>query len=197
MKRFVTFEGIDGSGKSTVSRKVYEVLRKRGYDVIYTFEPTDGEIGKCVKRLMEQKINPLTISLLFTADRYEHVKLIKNWLDEGKIIICDRYVDSTYAYQSVQLEDLMEDPMQWLEMISSFVIKPDRTFLFDLEVEEALTRIRDRKLSTLEERQFLEKVRRKYLEIARESRFKILDARKNVEDLVKECMEDILENDRS
>ena len=82
MKKFVTFEGIDGSGKSTVSKRVYEELKRRGYSAIYTFEPTDGEIGKCAKKCIDKGADPLVIALLFVADRIEHVRKIKEWLEE-------------------------------------------------------------------------------------------------------------------
>jgi len=195
MKKFITFEGIDGSGKSTVSKRVYEELKRRGYSAIYTFEPTDGEIGKCAKKCIDKGADPLVIALLFVADRIEHVRKIKEWLEEGHIVLCDRYVDSTYAYQSVQLEGQMEDPLEWLRQLSNFVIKPDRTFLFDIDPEEAISRIKGRKTTRFENVEFLKKVRKRYIDIATEKRFKVLDARKGIEDLVKECVEDIMEND--
>ena len=120
---------------------------------------------------------------------------IKEWLEEGHIVLCDRYVDSTYAYQSVQLEGQMEDPLEWLRQLSNFVIKPDRTFLFDIDPEEAISRIKGRKTTRFENAEFLKKVRKRYIDIATEKRFKVLDARKGIEDLVKECVEDIMEND--
>src|SRR4030042_4873637 len=99
MKRFVTFEGIDGSGKSTVSKLVYKQLKSKGLDVVLTVEPTDTWIGKQVKKCIASNSDPFVTAFIFIADRIEHGKQIKKWLNEGKIVLCDRYAESTYAYQ--------------------------------------------------------------------------------------------------
>ncbi|HEC80858.1 MAG TPA: dTMP kinase, partial [Thermoplasmatales archaeon] len=131
MKYFVTFEGIDGSGKSTVSKGVYDWLKKEGLDVVLTFEPTSGFIGETVKRCVEENCSPVTTALLFIADRVEHCKKIRGWLSDGKIVLCDRYADSTYAYQGAQLEGTVDKPMEWLQDVSkNFIVTPEKTFLF-------------------------------------------------------------------
>jgi len=83
------------------------------YDVIWTKEPTDGWIGKAVDRAVEEKKDAVTTALLFSADRNEHVKEIKKLIDEGKIVICDRYADSTISYQAVNLSGV-DSPIEWL-----------------------------------------------------------------------------------
>ena len=195
MKHFVTFEGIDGSGKTTVSKRVYERLKKDGYNVVLTFEPTDSFVGKCVKQCVEEKCDPVTLALLFIADRVEHCKKIKKWLDQGKTVLCDRYADSTYAYQGAQLEGIVESPVQWLQELSkNFVVTPEKTFLFDINPVDALKRIRNReKLVSFEREEFLKKVRSNYLKLAEEERFVVLDGKKQVDELIEECLGHILE----
>ena len=197
MKRFVTFEGIDGSGKSTISKGVYEKLKKEGYDAILTFEPTDTELGKIVKKCIEENYDPVVTTFAFIADRIQHVREIKKWVKDNKIVLCDRYADSTYAYQAVQLEDIIEKPIKWLkELHDRFIIKPDLTFLCVLEVDKALCRIKNReKLVSFERKEFLEKVQKNYLRLAslEKERFVMIDASKSVNKIVDECIVKILE----
>ncbi len=197
MRRFVTFEGIDGSGKSTLSKRVFEELERDGYDVVLTFEPTDQPIGDIIRFGIEKEWDPITIAFLFIGDRIEHVKIIKKWLKNGKIVICDRYADSTYAYQGAQLEESMKDSMKWLKNISkNFIIEPDRTFLIDIDPRKSLRRISDRKkLINFEREDFLKKVRENYLKLSNEKRFLILDGKKSIDELAEICIKDILEND--
>jgi len=114
MKRFITFEGIDGSGKSTVSKLVYEKLKNNGYDVVLTFEPTNSWIGKIVQKNIKTQSDPFETSFTFIADRVDHCKKIKKWFDEGKIVLCDRYAESTYAYQAAQMQEIIDKPIKWL-----------------------------------------------------------------------------------
>ena len=142
MKRFVTFEGIDGSGKSTISKLVSERLRSTGYDTIWTYEPTDSPIGKFVQECIRSQTDPFITSFTFIADRIQHCKHIQQWLDDGKIVLCDRYAESTYAYQAAQLESELEDPLKWLrELSEGRILLPDRTFLFVIEPKTSLARI--------------------------------------------------------
>jgi len=193
MRRFVTFEGIDGSGKSTVSKGVYDRLKEMEYDVVLTFEPTDGFIGETVRRCIEENCDPVTTALLFIGDRVEHCKEIREWLNNGKIVLCDRYADSTYAYQGAQLENVVEKPMEWLQSVSKdFIILPEKTFLFDLPPKDALDRIRKReRLISFEREEFLIRVRENYLKLAKEKRFVVLDAGRQVGELVEECVKEI------
>lgn len=194
MKKFVVFEGIDGSGKSTVSRRVYEELEMRGYDAILTHEPFNEEIKRLIEEIMEKGGDPFSVTLLFLVDRIEHSKRIKEWLDQGKIVVCDRYEDSTYAYQSVQLNGLIEDPVKYLKsIISDRIVHPDRVYILDIDPEIALSRIgRDRRPRGFEEREFLAKVRKNYIKLAKGERYRIIDGRKRIDDIVDECLKDIL-----
>lgn len=194
MKQFVTFEGIDGSGKSTISKLVYEKLKNQGYKVVLTYEPTDTWIGKRVQKCIETNSDPFITAFTFIADRIEHGKQIQKWLDGSKIVLCDRYAESTYAYQGAQLQDTMKNPIKWLKELSDGrVPTPDRTFVFVIDPKESLVRIQKRsKLIPFERLSFLGKVHKNYLKLAVGKRFKKLDATKKIEDLVEICCKDIL-----
>ena len=194
MKHFITFEGIDGSGKSTVSKLVYEKLKNNGYDVILTFEPTNSWLGKIVKKNIKTKSDPFETSFVFIADRIEHCKKIKKWLDQNKIVLCDRYAESTYAYQAAQMQNIIDNPIKWLKQLSkNHIIKPDRIFLFVIKPKEALARIKHRDdFVPFEKIDFLTKVHKNYLKLARGKNFLKLDATKKIDELVKICIDDVL-----
>jgi len=194
MKHFVTFEGIDGSGKSTVSKLVFKKLKSQGYDVVLTYEPTDTGIGKCVQRCIETKSDPFVTAFAFIADRIEHCKKIKKWLSKGKIVLCDRYAESTYAYQGAQMQNLIDDPIKWLKELSEDrIIKPDRTFVFLINPKLSLSRIQNRdNLIPFEKVSFLEKVNNNYIKLSVGKRFKRVDATKTIDELVKICVKDII-----
>lgn len=194
MKRFVTFEGIDGSGKSTISKKVYEKMKTDGYAVVLTFEPTDSKIGKFVQDCIRTQSDPFITSFTFIADRMQHGTQIQRWLDEKKIVLCDRYAESTYAYQGAQLESQLKNPMKWLQELSrGRILVPDRTFLFVIEPKTSLARIQHRsELIPFERLSFLEKVHQNYLKVSKGKRFVHLDATKTIDELVTICYDDIL-----
>jgi len=195
MKRFITFEGIDGSGKSTISKLVFKKLKSEGYDVISTYEPTNTWIGKCVQKSIKSENDPFVTSFAFIADRIQHCKNIQNWLDAGKIVLCDRYAESTYAYQAAQMEGLVDDPIKWLKELSKDrIIIPDRTFLFVIEPKLSIQRIKKRNdLIPFEKISFLDKVHNNYLALCKGNRFKKIDASKKIDELVDICYSDIIE----
>jgi len=194
MKHFITFEGIDGSGKSTVSKLVYEKLKNEGYDVVLTFEPTDSPVGKFVQDCIRKNADPFITSFTFIADRMQHCQQIQQWLHEKKIVLCDRYAESTYAYQAAQLEEEVNNPINWLQELSKDrILLPDRTFLFVIEPTLSLARIQHRaELIPFERQAFLEKVHKNYLLLAKGKRFQNLDATQTIEQLVTICYKDIL-----
>jgi dTMP kinase len=194
MKRFVTFEGIDGSGKSTISKRVCEKLKTAGYDVVYTFEPTDSSIGKFVQECIRKQSDPFVTSFTFIADRVQHCQQIKQWLDEKKIVLCDRYAESTYAYQGAQLETQLKNPVKWLRDLSNDrILIPARTFLFVIDPKSSLARIQHRtELIPFERLSFLEKVQANYLKVSKGKRFLHLDATQAIDDLVEICYNDII-----
>ena len=194
MKHFVTFEGIDGSGKSTISKIVYKQLKSQGQNVVLTYEPTNTWIGKCVQKCIETSTDPFVTAFTFIADRIEHCKHIQKWLDKDKIVLCDRYAESTYAYQGAQMQDLTDNSMKWLQELSKArIIIPDRTFIFLINPKLSLARIQNRdNLIPFEKVSFLEKVHKNYLKLAVGKRFMKVDATKKIDELVEICCKDIL-----
>lgn len=194
MKRFITFEGIDGSGKSTISKLVYKQLKSKNYDVVLTYEPTDTWIGKQVQRCIETGADPIITAFTFTTDRFEHGKQIQKWLFEQKIVLCDRYAESTYAYQGAQLQDLIKDPIKWLkELAKNKIPIPDRTYIFLIEPKISIERIQNREnLIEFEKASFLEKVHENYLKLAKGKQFMKIDATLAIEQIVDICVKDIL-----
>ena len=168
---FIVFEGIDGSGKSSAIQRLRESLESSGRKVKVTVEPTLGAIGKLVAET--DGLTPEAEALLFTADRAEHTKQIRAWMDEGYTVISDRYFASTLAYQSAAGMDI-----GWLKAINSkAIVQPDITILMDIDPEISLERVNKRgETSRFEKLDYLRKVRKAYLDIAKDFKFKIVDA---------------------
>ncbi|MEM2899477.1 MAG: dTMP kinase [Thermoplasmata archaeon] len=190
---FITFEGIDGSGKSTAARLVAERLSS-SYKVWSTCEPTKTWLGNVVRKSHDEPVSPFTEAFLFMADRATHCLEIKKKIEEGNIVISDRYADSSFAYQAVALEPLIEDPMKFLiECHKPFLIIPDITFLLIAEPEFCLTRVTTRNngngLSKFEKIEYLRKVHNNYLKLAQtEKRIRIIDATKKQDEIADEII---------
>ena len=197
--KFITFEGIDGSGKTTIAKEVFTRLKNSGWNVILTLEPTSTWLGDAVKRSYDEEVSPFTELFLFLGDRATHTQQIKKWLKEGKTVLCDRYCDSTYAYQGAALEEKLKefriDVIEWMKYISKpFIMKPDLTILLVIESKIALQRLSNRKKRTkFENMGFLKKVEKNYLKLAKEERFVKIDARKSIKEIVDEVMDYIEE----
>lgn len=132
---FITFEGGDGAGKSTQIRRLAELLREDGHDVLVTFEPGEGELGAELRRLMQHSghIHARTEALLFAADRAEHVaRIVRPALERGAIVLSDRYLDSSVAYQGAARE-LGTQEIRDLSLWATDGLLPDLTILFDLD----------------------------------------------------------------
>lgn len=166
--RFIVFEGIDGSGKGAQTRLLSGWLKDKGYTVFITKEPTEGKIGKLLREALKSgNVKPEPLALLFAADRLEHCFLIKRKLSEGKIVVSDRYLYSSIAYQGAQGIE-----KKWIEGINKFALIPDSIIYLDLDPEIGLERISSKESfrslqkekEYLEKKDFLEKVRKKYLE---------------------------------
>ncbi len=168
-------EGLDGCGKSTHVRLLARWLRSRGRKVVITDEPTDGVIGKIIKRMLrgELKLPIAAEALLFTADRVQHISdVIELALKAGKVVLNERYVCSSLAYQSAR-----GVPVSWIASINKHAIKPDLTILIDIPAKAALARIKpSRRLDEFERNLRLQqRVRRNYLRIAKREGLKIVD----------------------
>ncbi len=188
---FVTFEGIDGSGKTTVSRLVAEALRKRGETVFLTGEPTRGWTGDAVRHAYRDDIGPLAEAFLFLADRAAHQEEIRIHLGRGELVLCDRYADSTYAYQGARLEGVVADPVLFLRRITEpWLLTPDLTIFLRVPAETGLQRIADRPDKIrFEELSFLKKVAANYDALATDTRFATIDGRPLLATVVKDAVD--------
>ncbi|MCL4365596.1 dTMP kinase [Candidatus Marsarchaeota archaeon] len=176
---FISFEGIDGSGKTTQAKLIYDELRKN-HKCVLTREPTQGDIGNFVKKLIKRKkINPMAAQLLFAADRSFHLEnLIKPKLKSNNIVVTDRYYLSTIAYGKAS--GLNES---WLELVNSRFLKPDITFVFDIDPKVAIRRIESRRKGTayFEKLKFLKTTRNVYRRLARQHGCYMIDGSQDIE----------------
>ncbi len=177
---FITFEGPEGSGKSTQSTLLADALKKKGHDVIHTREPGGTAIGQQIRSILLNPENTamarMTEVLLFVADRSQHLaEKIQPALDAGKIVICDRYVDSTTAYQ-IGGRNLDPTLIESLNTISMSTCVPDRTYLIDIPVEEGLKRATRQGADRFEKEfvAFHDRVRATYLSIAKKEPARVL-----------------------
>ena len=148
MSRFITFEGIDGSGKSTQIKLLADYLSSKGAKVFLTKEPGEGKLGEAIRTMIlarrDISIEPYAELCLFCADRAQHVReLIAPKLEDGYTVICDRYYDSTLAYQGSGRE-LDPDLVFHMAKASSLGVEPYITFFLSIPVEQALLRLKDR-----------------------------------------------------
>jgi len=146
MGLFITFEGPEGSGKSTQARLLYERLQAMGYGAVLTREPGGTRIGEMIRRILMDLRNtemaPTTETLLFSAARAQLVsEIIKPYLATGGIVLCDRYADSTFAYQGFGLGRDLEE-LQAITTVATGGLMPDLTLFLDVPVEEGLRRRR-------------------------------------------------------
>jgi dTMP kinase len=190
-KLFITFEGIEGCGKTTQIKRFVKRLRKYGIPLIMTLEPGGTRVGKNIRRILldprNKNLSPLTELILYAADRAQHVEeVIKPALDQGKWVICDRFIDATVVYQGIargqdmRLVDILNDK-------ATQRIRPDITFLLDCPVDMGLDRAIKRNEAPSHKGQdrferetldFHKEVRRGYLDLAckNKKRFIIIDA---------------------
>ncbi|MGQ0798439.1 MAG: dTMP kinase [Methanobacteriota archaeon] len=179
----VTFEGIDGSGKTTVSRLVAERLVKRGERVFLTSEPTTTWLGDAVRRSYDEEVGAVAESFLFLADRARHVDEIRRHVEAGEIVVCDRFADSTYAYQGARLEGLVDDPIAFLRRATEpWLPTPDLTILLRVSPELGMRRLADRPdRMRFEDAGFLKRVAANYERIAKGRRFVVLDGARSAD----------------
>lgn len=197
--RLVTFEGIDGSGKTSVSRMVCRRLRGEGVSCVWTCEPTRSWLGRAVNRGSEERLSAYTEALLFMADRSEHTREIWEHLRRGRNVICDRYLDSTIAYQGARLAretgGTGSDAVKWLvEMHRPFALVPDLTILLRAPAHICLSRLRSRGgLTKFERLAYLRKVAWVYDRLAQKEprRFRVVDARQSMELVVAQSLEHV------
>jgi dTMP kinase len=192
---FISFEGIDGSGKSTQIQKLAEFLKAHDFDIVITREPGGSIGGEEIRNLLLQgsvdRWSPETEILLFTAARRDHLeRIILPALEEGKIVICDRFTDSTRMYQGIRGVNLRN----LVDTLNEKVIKfdPDLTILIDINPEISLKRAKSRQ--TVEERfedfgvDLQMKMRKGFLELAKEfgNRIEVVNGQQSIDKLAQE-----------
>lgn len=192
---FITFEGIEGCGKSTQAKLLFEKLQKENIPVIFTYEPGDTPVGKRLREiLLSNNMDPLTELLLFLADRREHISsIIKPALLKQRVVISDRYIFSTLAYQ-VYGRGLKR---HFVDVIHEEIVEniwPERVYVLDLDVEKAFERKKHHTFDRIEEesKDFHKRVRDGFLSLAQSHQgCRILDASLPIEVLHKTIWEDI------
>lgn len=198
---FITFEGVEGSGKSTQAELLKKFLLKQGHEVTLTREPGWGALGRLIRKmLLEEKdldLDPLAELYLFCADRTQHVKdFIKPKLKEGHVI-CDRFTDSTIAYQGYGRR-LDLELVERVSRTAALSLKPDLTILLNLPVKLGLSRLEKRSGKTKmdeEPVEFHERVRQGYIFIAQKEpkRVKVVNAVKDVDEVQEEIRNIVIE----
>lgn len=201
---FITFEGVEGAGKTTVVQAIAVALRERGASLLITREPGGSELGQELRRLLlgtSMDLDPLAELCLFLADRAQHVaKVIRPALARGDIVLCDRYTDSTLAYQG-SARGLDMDQLRLLNQVVTARLVPDLTLLLDLPVEAGLARVASRKTlvgeseSRIDDEKvsFHQSVRRGFHRIAElePERVRVIDAQAPVGTVIASCLKEI------
>lgn len=197
MAKFITFEGVDGAGKSTHIAWFADTLRQRGIDVLLTREPGGTPVGEALREiLLHQPMHPETEALLMFAARREHIEqVIKPALQRGTWVISDRFTDASFAYQGGG-RDVAVEKLEQLERWVHADLQPDLTLLFDIPVEVARQRLSNNiSLDRFEQEKsdFFEKVRNAYLARSQKNpaRFAIIRAEKSPDE-VKASLENIV-----
>ena len=199
---FITFEGPDGSGKTTISTEVQKRLTAAGYDAIYTREPGGIDIAEQIRRVIldpkNVNMDAKTEALLYAASRRQHlIEKVLPALEKGQIVICDRFIDSSLAYQGYARGLGIEEVFR----INEFAIEghfPDATVYLNLAYEEGLKRIETRAFKDrldLETTNFHKLVSKGYEEVLKKykHRMKIVDASQDIEHVLYDSMNYVLE----
>jgi len=192
---FITFEGIDGSGKTTQAEKLHQFLEAKGHRSLFTREPGGTSISEKIRQLLldpgNRSMHPITELLLYSAARAQHTQeLIRPALERGEVVVCARFADSSLAYQG-DGRSIAQSVVRELCSIATGGLEPHLTFLVDLAPEESLRRSKREDRMEAEELDFYRRVRDGYLRLARTAaqRISVLDGRKSVGELHKEIVE--------
>jgi dTMP kinase len=187
---FICIEGIDASGKSTQARWLVRNLRRRGFDAIYTTEPSKSEVGSFIRRyiLQRKKRVPAVVeALLFAVDRIDHVESkIEPALESGKIVVSDRYVYSSLAYQGAAGLDV-----GWIEQINKMALPPDLAIYIDVPPEVVVKRMRRRR-SVMETLRNQRRVREIYTQLVREGHLVLIDGNRPTSEVTQNILAVVL-----
>ena len=193
--KFITLEGLEGTGKSTQTAEIAEYLRNKGVEIYITQEPGGTRLGEKIRQWLldpDHRITEISELLLFYAARMQHVeRQIKPALKKGAWVICDRFMDSSYAYQGGG----RNIPLDYIRQLDRMAvsIKPDLTLLLDMSPKHIWKRINSKNLDRFEreDRVFFERVRNAYLQCAdnHPERIKIIDAERDITEVTKMIIE--------
>lgn len=193
---FICVEGIDGSGKTTQAHILVEALKKEGFEAVYTTEPSNGVFGKMLrKHILEgsRRVPVVVEAVLFAVDRFDHIESeVKPLLRRGKIVVSDRYVYSSIAYQGASSLS-----KKWLKEINNRAIKPDLSIFIDVPPEIVIGRI-NRQKSVMETLQTQKRVREAYLKLVEEEDLLVIDgasAKKEVAERIQKVVFNFLSSD--
>jgi len=188
---FICIEGLDASGKTTHARRLVRDLQKRGFETVCTTEPSVGEIGRFIRRYILQRrkrVPSVVEALLFAVDRVNHVeKEIKPALQEGKIVVSDRYVYSSLAYQGAAGLD-----MKWIEEINKLALAPDLVIYIDVPAEVVVRRLRRRR-SVMERLKIQRKVREVYMRLVKNGSLIPVDGNRPRDEVSKDVLTFVLD----
>jgi dTMP kinase len=175
----ICIEGLDKSGKTTQSLLLVDALRSRGLEAVYTTEPSAGEIGSFIKRYVlrrKQRIPASVEALLFAADRVDHVEReIKPMLKEGKIVVSDRYIYSSIAYQGAAGLDI-----EWIKEINKMALEPDLAIYIDVPLEVIMRRLKGKERTVMEHPDIQMKVRDIYVTLVKEGKLIPVDGNRPI-----------------
>lgn len=192
---FITFEGADGCGKTTQMNLLADYLRNKGLDVVTTLEPGGQYVCQKIRELVllyKGEVSPKCEAFLYLASRAQNVDfVVKPAVDAGKIVLCDRHIDSTIAYQGygrgIDLAQLKEQ-----NDLATSNFRPNLTLVFDIDVETSQSRVgKEKDRLEAEGKEFHERVRQGYLEIAKNEpdRVKVIDAKDTIENIFAQVKE--------
>ncbi|MFX0139186.1 MAG: dTMP kinase [Candidatus Hodarchaeota archaeon] len=189
---FIALEGADGSGTTTHSHLLKGFLESKGFKVHLTQEPSQSKIGVLIRDFLKNKeIPPTTDALLFAADRDLHFhNEIQKKLEEGYIVISDRYLESSIVYQSVQSDKIS---VEWIKEINKFIHQPDITIILDINPKIALARKEGEDFEKFEDTSFLDKVRDLYLTRAKQEGYYVISSDNVIEFVQAEIQKIIIE----
>lgn len=196
---FITFEGADGCGKTTQLNLLADYLQKKGQEVVITREPGAGDVGKKIREIVlhyDGAVSPTCEAFLYLADRAQNTDMIiAPAVNAGKIVLCDRHTDSSVAFQGYG-RGLDIERIKMFNKVATSGLVPDLTFVFDIDVETALSRV-GKKWDRIEAEgiEFHEKVRQGFLEIAKQEpyRVKVINSKDSIENIFEQVKEIIAE----
>ena len=187
---FICIEGLDGSGKTTHTHRLVRNLQSKGFDAVYTTEPSRGELGKFIREIIlerKKRVPRVVEAILFAADRVEHFKKdVKPVLDKGKIVVSDRCVYSSLSYQGAAGLDL-----EWIKKINHLALSSDLAFYISVPPEVVIKRIH-RKKSVMERLDTQRKVEKIYLKFVNDGELMVINGNRKKSEVEHDLLDNVL-----